>query len=134
MENRKRLRKQPETRPGTAATLGQARPGLNLHSSTSLPTTSSRIYALSHTLSIDYRGVTTGSTFASVVYLKRGPGVTFHRKNAMKPRKIAVSVPAWYISPPPDRVVVDRGGGGGVLVLVGCGRLVLEGALVVLLI
>lgn len=51
----------------------------------------------------------------------------------MKPRNIAVSVPAWYTSPPPDGVVVDRGGGCGVLVLVGCGRLVLEGALVELL-
>ena len=58
----------------------------------------------------------------------------------MKPRNIAVSVPAWYTSPPPARVVVDRGSGrgvlllvgGGVLLLVGCGRLVLEGALVAL--
>ena len=52
----------------------------------------------------------------------------------MKPRNIAVSVPAWYTSPSPDRVVVDRGGGEGVLLLVGCGRLVLEGALVALVI
>ena len=55
-------------------------------------------------------------------------GLNFHKKNAMKPRNIAVSVPAWYTSTPPDRVVVDRGGGDGVLLLVGCGRLVLEGA------
>ena len=88
---------------------------------------------MSHALSIDYRGITTGSAFASIVYIKCCPGVKFHRKNATKPRNIAVSVPAWYTSPPPDGVVVDRGGGGGVLVLVGCGRLVLEGALVELL-
>ena len=61
-------------------------------------------------------------------------GLKFHRKNAMKPRNIAVSVPAWYTSPPPDCVLSDRGGGGGVLLLVGCGRLVLEGALVALVI
>ena len=66
--------------------------------------------------------------------MKCGQGLEYHRKNAMKPRNIAVSVPAWYTSPPPARVVVDRGGGEGVLLLVGCGRLVLEGALVALVI
>lgn len=65
--------------------------------------------------------------------MKRGQGVILHRKNAMKPRNIAVSVPAWYTNPPPDGVVVDRGGGAGVLVLVGSAKLVLDGAPVVLL-
>ena len=46
----------------------------------------------------------------------------------MKPSNIAVSVPAWYTNPPPDGVVVDRVGGSSLLVLVGSGKLVLEGA------
>ena len=48
----------------------------------------------------------------------------------MRPRNIAVSVPAWYANPPPDGVVINRVGGDGLLVLVGSGKLVLEGALV----
>ena len=52
----------------------------------------------------------------------------------MKPRNIAISVPAGYTSLSPDRVVVDRGGGEGVLLLVGRDRLVLEGAFVALMI
>lgn len=95
--------------------------------------TSSEIYALSHTLSIASAALRSALLFAGVVHIKWVQGVKLHRKNAMKPRNIAVPVPAWYTNPPPDGVFVDRGGGVGVLVLVGSGRLVLDGAPVVLL-
>lgn len=95
--------------------------------------TSSETYALSPTLSIRYRGLAINIAFAGVSYVKSGQGAKLHRKNAMKPRNIAVSVPAWYTNPPPDGVAVDRGGGAGVLVLVGSARLVLDGAPVLLL-